>query len=132
MPTIGVVAKEATEDEIGDPLTVSQLCRRLLYLLPQNISQVPNPQGGKLLTLNSMIIIDAQNLQASKPSMGSLGGTLPPKRMPRMALQSTGSTPHLTSAKMKGPRVMKEPLHPAPHQGVPHVYVADEIGRAHV
>ena len=31
---------------------------------------------------------------------------------------------------MKGPRVMKEPLHPAPHQGVPHVYVADAEKRA--
>ena len=88
-----VVAKEATEDEIGDPLTVPQLCRRLLYFPPQNISQVPDSQGGKPLTLNSTIIIDAQISRASKPSTGSLGGTLPPKRMPRMALQSTGSTP---------------------------------------
>jgi hypothetical protein len=29
-----VVAEEAVEDEIGDPLTISQLCRSLLYLLP--------------------------------------------------------------------------------------------------
>ena len=74
-----VVAKEATEDEIGDPLTVSQLCKRLLYLPPQNISQISDPQRRKPLTLNGGRIIDAQNLQGLEISYRLARGNPTPK-----------------------------------------------------
>ena len=74
-----VVAKEEPEDEIGDPLTISQLCRRLLYLPPQSISQISDPQRRKLLTLNGSRIIDAQNLQGLEISYRLARGNPTPK-----------------------------------------------------
>jgi hypothetical protein len=47
-----VVAEEATEDEVGNPLTIPQLRRGLLYLPPQEVPQITDLQGRKLLTHN--------------------------------------------------------------------------------
>ena len=54
-----VVPKEATEDEVGNPLMIPQLRRGLLYLPPQEVPQITDVQGRKLLTHNGGRVINA-------------------------------------------------------------------------
>jgi hypothetical protein len=58
------VAKKIAEDEVCSPLTISQLGRRLILLPPQKVPQIPKPQGRTPGTLNSVRIINAQNVQS--------------------------------------------------------------------
>ncbi len=61
-----VIPKAATEDEVGSPLTIPQLRRGLLYLPPQQVPQITDLQGRKLLTHDSGRVTNAQNLQGLK------------------------------------------------------------------
>ncbi len=54
-----VVAEEAAEDEVGNPLTIPQLRRELLYLPPQEVPQITDLQGRKILTHNGGRVINA-------------------------------------------------------------------------
>jgi hypothetical protein len=54
-----VIPKEAAENELGSPLAISQLRRRLLHIPHQEIPQITDLQVEKLLTHNGGRIIDA-------------------------------------------------------------------------
>ena len=110
-----VVPKEAAEDEVGSPLTISQLRRRLLYLPPQEVSQVPDPQRRKPSVIYGARIINAQDVQSLRTRYGLARGNPTPKTNAQNSTPIHGKHPHLTGAKMEGLGVMKELLQPASH-----------------
>jgi hypothetical protein len=120
-----VIPKEAAEDEVGSPLAISQLRRRLLYLPHQEIPQITDLQIEKLLTHNDGWISNAQNLQGLEIGHRIARRNPTPKANAQNGTPVDKEHPHLAGAKMDSPRVMEEPLHPAPHQGVPHMNLAD-------
>ena len=74
-----VIAKKAAEDEVSSPLTVSQLSRRLVHLPPQEVPQITDLQGRKLLTLNGVRVITAQNIRSLKIGYRLARGNPTPK-----------------------------------------------------
>ena len=120
-----VVAMKAAEDEVGNPLTIPQLRRKLVNLPPQEVPQIPELQGRKLLTHNGGRVINAKNLQGLKIRYRLTRRNPTPKANAQDGTPINRKHPHLTGAKMENPRMMEEPLHPAPHQGMPHVYITD-------
>ena len=74
-----VVAEKVAEDEVCSPLMISQLSRGLVLLPPQEVPQIPNPQGKKSLTLNGIRVIDAQNFQSLETRYRFTRGNPTPK-----------------------------------------------------
>jgi hypothetical protein len=88
-----VIAKKTAKDEICYPLMISELVGGSSLSLLKRSPKYRILKEGLILPL---IASGTSMLRISKalvPDTGSLGGALPPKRMPRMALQFTGSTP---------------------------------------
>ena len=86
-----ILPKEAEGDEIQHQATKANISIRLLKL--SLIFQSNHLQGRFLSFDKSLGIINTQITITSSWEMYSRGGILPPKRMPRMALKSSGSTP---------------------------------------
>jgi hypothetical protein len=120
-----VVAEKTAKDEVHCPLAISQLGRRLIPIPPRNIRQIANPQGRKPNAIYGIRIINTQNLQGLGARYRLTRGSPTPKADAQNGTPVYRKHPHLTGAKMEGPRVMEEPLHPTPHQGVPHLHIGD-------
>ena len=99
--------------------------RRLIPLPPQDICQISNPQRRTRLTLNSIRVINAQNLQSLWARYRLTRGSPTPKTDAQDGALVYGKHPHLIGAKVEGPRMVKEPLHPTPHQWMVHLHIWD-------
>ena len=119
------IAKEAAKDEVSNPLTISQLRRRLVHLPPQEVPQILDLQGRKPSAIYGVKVIDTQDVQSLRTRYGLTRGNPTPKANTQDGAPIHEKHPHLTGAKMESPRMVEEPFHPTPHQGMPHVHITD-------
>jgi hypothetical protein len=99
----------------------SLLKRSLKYLSLKEVLLVPSIAEGSSIPKNVQGLRARHRLARGSPT---------PKANAQNSAPIHWEHSHLTGTKMEGPRVMKEPLHPASHQRMAHIHVWDAEKRA--